>query len=221
MKRITFFEGCIILLWLLPFLYLIAAFPLFATSLPMHYDSNGQPDRFGSRDEFILVVFVLQLVAASIFLLIKFLPRIDPKRKARYSQNTFRKLSLALLLFITFINLLFIYSAIHVEFKVTRFLYPLIGLLLAYIGNLMNSIKPNYFVGIRTPWTLESEETWRKTHQLASKIWLPGGILITFITLFLSAKSSSIFFAVMVVIMSLIPVVYSYVFFKKHQTNLP
>ena len=118
MKRITFFGGCIILLWLLPFLYLIAAFPLFATSLPMHYDSNGQPDRFGSRDEFILVVFVLQLVSASIFLLIKFLPRIDPKRKARYSQNTFRKLSLALLLFITF-------------------LYPLIGLLLAYIGNLM------------------------------------------------------------------------------------
>jgi len=185
----------------------------------MHYGLDGQPDRYGSREEFILVVLMLQAVAAFTFLLIKFLPRIDPKRKARYSQNAFGKLSLALLVFMTLINVAFIYSAVHIEFKLQNLMFPMIGLLFAYIGNLMHSIKPNYFVGIRTPWTLESEETWRKTHQLAGKIWLPGGILISLITLFLSSRSSSVFFAVMVAVMALIPVIYSYIYFKKHQTN--
>jgi uncharacterized membrane protein len=219
MKKFTLLGVGIFLLWLLPLFYLFTAYPVLPSSLPVHYGINGQPDRYGSRNEFVLVVLMLQAVAAIMYLLIKFLPRIDPKRKARYSQNTFGKLSLAILIFITLINLTFIYSAVHIEFKMQKLMYPMIGLLFAYLGNIMHSIKPNYFVGIRTPWTLESEETWRKTHQLAGKIWLPGGVFIAFISLLLSPRSVSIFFSVMVFFMALIPVIYSYVYFKKHQTN--
>jgi uncharacterized membrane protein len=198
---------------------MLAIYNTLPAALPLHFGIDGQPDRYGSRNEFILVVLLLQVVAAFTFLLIKFLPRIDPKRKARYSQSAFIKLSFALLLFISFINVAVIYNATQPGFKMNKLVFPMIGLLFAYMGNMMHSIKPNYFVGIRTPWTLESEDTWRKTHQLAGKIWLPGGLIIAIICLLLPPRGGTIFFAITVAVMALIPVVYSYIYFKKHQPN--
>jgi uncharacterized membrane protein len=70
---------------------------------------------------------------------------------------------------------------------------PLMGLLFSVLGNYMHSIKPNYFVGFRTPWTLENEDNWRKTHQLMARIWVPGGLLITIGTLLLPFMAGFIF----------------------------
>jgi uncharacterized membrane protein len=89
-----------------------------------------------------------------------------------------------------------------------------LSLFLAYLGNLMHSIKPNYFAGFRIPWTLENEDNWKKTHRLASKIWFAGGIILAVISLLLPVKLVIIVFLVAVLIMSIIPVVYSYRLFK-------
>lgn len=109
------------------------------------------------------------------------------------------------------------YATVHHGLKLDKVLLPLIGLLLAFIGNMMHSIKPNYFAGVRTPWTLENEDNWRSTHRLAGKLWFIGGITITFLTLLLPAKIATVVFISGAVSLSLIPVVYSYVYFKKHQ----
>jgi uncharacterized membrane protein len=69
------------------------------------------------------------------------------------------------------------------------------GAFFAVLGNYMHSIKPNYFVGFRTPWTLESEDNWRKTHQLVSKVWVPGGLLIISGTSFLLPFKAGIRFS--------------------------
>ena len=83
----------------------------------------------------------------------------------------------------------------------------------------MHSIKPNYFVGFRTPWTLENEDNWRKTHQLVGKLWVPGGILITLAALLLPAKAGFIVFICMISVITIIPGIYSYRYFKNHKQS--
>ena len=79
----------------------------------------------------------------------------------------------------------------------------------------MNNVKPNYFVGIRTPWTLESEVVWRKTHQLAARIWLPGGILLAILGWVLPEAAAHITFVAAIAVLVIVPVVYSYILFRQ------
>jgi uncharacterized membrane protein len=95
----------------------------------------------------------------------------------------------------------------------------LVGLLFAFIGNIMLNIKPNYFAGIRTPWTLESEDNWCATHRLAGKLWFAGGILITILTLLIPSKAGFVVFMCCVGVLVLIPAIYSYLYFKKSRFN--
>jgi len=81
------------------------------------------------------------------------------------------------------------------------------------LGMVMPKIKKNYFVGIRTPWTLQSEEVWQKTHKFAGKTFVAMGIL-TFLTIFLREKMFGLFIAV-VLIGAFAPVVYSYYIYRK------
>jgi len=89
------------------------------------------------------------------------------------------------------------------------------GLLFAVIGNYLHAIRPNYFAGIRLPWTLDNEINWKRTHQLAGKIWFAGGLFITISTVFVPfLYAFKIVFAT-VIIMVLIPSIYSFWLFKK------
>ncbi|HET7897092.1 MAG TPA: SdpI family protein, partial [Flavisolibacter sp.] len=127
---------------------------------------------------------------------------------------TFGKLAAGMVVFISAINVIIIASA-KGSFEIQRFLFPLLGLMFAFIGNYMNHIRPNYFAGIRLPWTLSSDENWRRTHQLAGKLWFAGGLLIVLISVFLPVKVMLPVFIGIIVIMTLIPVYYSYKLFRQ------
>ena len=94
-------------------------------------------------------------------------------------------------------------------------LFIILGLFFIILGNLMHSLKSNYFIGLRLPWTLENEDNWRKTHQLASKIWFAGGLFILISALLLPIKMMFILMIFSILIMALIPTIYSYRLFKK------
>ena len=94
------------------------------------------------------------------------------------------------------------------------FIFAIIGLLFAFLGNYFKTIKPNYFIGIRTPWTLENEEVWRKTHLLGGKMWFVGGLIMA-LTFVLPESLSLYVFLGITAIISVIPIVYSYLEFKK------
>lgn len=219
MKKFTTKDVIALVIWVLPAVYLLRIYPSLQQTVPLHYGVDGQPDRYGDRSEFLLATLVIMGVAAIMYLLMKFLPSIDPKRTAKYSSGTFKQLALVLLVFLTIINMAIMYAVTHEGFQMNKMILPLVGLLLAYIGNIMHSLKPNYFVGIRTPWTLEDEDTWRKTHQLGGKLWLAGGIAVAVLSLLLPIDIAPYVFMVVVVIMALIPIVYSYIYFKKHHTT--
>ena len=122
-----------------------------------------------------------------------------------------------MVLLMSIINFLVVNAAQKGGFSFVGALPVLMGAFFAFMGNIMHSLKPNYFAGIRTPWTLESEETWRQTHQLGGKLWFVGGIVIAITGLFIPAKIEPFIMIGGISIMAIIPVVYSYIFYKSLQ----
>jgi uncharacterized membrane protein len=91
----------------------------------------------------------------------------------------------------------------------------LLGILFVFLGNYFKVIKQNYFIGIKTPWTLESEEVWKLTHLLAGKMWVIGGIVIVICSLVVPENLNFYFFIGITLVISIVPTVYSYLIFKK------
>jgi uncharacterized membrane protein len=100
-------------------------------------------------------------------------------------------------------------------------LFALIGALFAMLGNYFQTVRPNYFIGIRTPWTLENEQVWKNTHRLGGRLWIVGGFLIAILAFFINNNHLfSIIFGVIISLIVIVPVVFSYTEFKKEKNTL-
>jgi uncharacterized membrane protein len=210
-------ELFILCIALIPALYLLYIYPSLPETVPVHFNFSGKPDDYAHKSTLFYTVGLLTVVTLGVYLLIKFLPNIDPKKTARVSASVLQKISVAMVVFFSAINIIIIYSSVSGSFNLSRLFNPLLGLFFTYIGNLMHNIKPNYFVGIRVPWTLEDPNNWRATHQMGGKLWVAGGIVITISTLLLPPKVGEMSFMVMTAILAIVPIAYSYLYFKKHQ----
>jgi uncharacterized membrane protein len=219
MKKFNSMDVAALVLWLLPVAYVGYVYSSLPQSVPVHFDMDGKPNGYGTKGEFLGIQGIVMGMSAFVYLLLKFLPAIDPKKYVKYGEVTFQKLALGLVLFMAALDIVIAYAAVNQSFQVGKLILPIIGLLFAFIGNIMNSIKPNYFAGVRTPWTLEDPDTWRSTHRLASKLWFFGGIGLTIAVLLLPNKAGMIVFLSIVGILVLIPVIYSYLYYKKHQPS--
>jgi uncharacterized membrane protein len=202
---------------LLPIVYLAIIWKTLPQMVPVHFNSKMEPDRMGDKGELWIACGVLAGVSLAVYFLFQNIHRIDPKRKGRKPSANFIKLGFGIVVFIAAINFLLIQMSRQIM-AIQNLLFPLLGLLFAFIGNYMINIKPNYFAGIRLPWTLSDDENWRKTHQLGGKLWFAGGLLIAIVCFFLPTETAFIFFLIVMVIIIIIPVVYSYRFFKKHSS---
>ena len=219
MKKFTYMDLAALVVWILPAGYLASVYNALPAIVPVHYGIGGKVDRYGDKSEMILLTGILMFTALLVYLLLKFLPAIDPKKQVKVGEDTFRKIGFAVVLFLSALNIAIIFATVHHGFAIDKLILPLAGLFFAFMGNVMNSIKPNYFAGIRTPWTLESEDNWRTTHRLAGRLWFIGGIVVTIATLVLPATSATIVFMCGLAVLILVPVVYSYIYFKNHQIN--
>ncbi|HVS94145.1 MAG TPA: SdpI family protein [Mucilaginibacter sp.] len=219
MKKFNTLDAAAIIIWLLPLAYLIYVYPSLPASVAVHFGMNGSPDRYGSKTEFLAAPFILMGVSVLVYLLMKYLPAIDPKKYVKYGEPTFQKIGLAIVVLMAALNIEIMLSATGGSFKANRLLLPAMGLFFAFMGNVMHSIKPNYFAGLRTPWTLEDTDTWRATHRLAGKLWFAGGIAVTILALLLPAKTGMIVFGCVTAVIVFIPVIYSYVYYKNHHPD--
>lgn len=199
---------------LLPLGYLAAIWNTLPQVVPVHFNGEMKADRMGDKSELWLVTGMMAGISILIYFLINNIHRIDPKRRGMPQSETFNKLSFGLVVFLAALNFIIISSA-KGNLVLQNLLFPLMGLLFAFLGNYMNNIKPNYFAGFRLPWTLSDDENWRKTHHLAGKIWFAGGMLFAVVSLFLPTSIVLPVFIILTVILSLIPAVYSYRLFKK------
>ena len=202
----------LILVVLFPFVYLAYIWNSLPEKVPLHWNYEGEIDRFGSKSELLLIPFLLPFLIYIIFLIV---PYIDPKDKIRNMGNKYQKIKTVLTVFMSLLAILILYSSKNQSFSNPNYIVLMIGGLITILGNYFKTIKANYFIGIRTPWTLENETVWNKTHKLGGKLWFSGGLIIVFCSIILDKSLNFLIFFAVTAIITIIPVLYSYIIFKK------
>ncbi len=212
MKKIKTTEFILILIALAPYFYLALIWNELPDKVPIHWNIEGEIDRYGSKTHLLFVPIIMPVLT---YLLITFIPKIDPKNQLAKMGRKYETLKFILVLFMSLLAGMIIYASKTGEFFNEKFIPVTIAGLFVVLGNYMKTIRPNYFIGIRTPWTLENEEVWKKTHQMASYLWFWGGLFAIPGILLLSAKTGMVLFIAILLVITLIPVIYSYVLYKK------
>ncbi len=197
---------------LVPFVYLGYIWEKLPQKVPMHWNSSGEIDRYGNKTELIFLLFMLPVL---IYLLFLFIPKIDPKKKIEKMGKKYELLKFYMVLFMSVLAIWIIHSTYTQSMGNSNFVLMLVGLLFLILGNFFKTITPNYFVGIRTPWTLENETVWKQTHTMAGKLWFAGGLLILIFGFMLKPQIFIYLFFTVTGIITLVPIIYSYLLFKK------
>lgn len=210
------FRRIIWLVMLAPAIYLAIIWNKIPETVPMHFDINGNADSYGSRDSFRLLVTVLIMITAGMYLILCNIYRIDPKKTAFQNKDRMQRIGFYTCVYLSAIWMMIIYAALHSDSSIVmKFVFIAMGLLFALLGSNMYNIKPNYFAGIRLPWTLENEDNWRQTHQFAGRLWFFGGLIITVVALLLNNKSASFACIAVMAVLIIIPIIYSYNLYRK------
>jgi uncharacterized membrane protein len=199
---------------LLPFIYLAYIWNQLPEKVPMHWNIKGEIDRYGEKVELIIIPIFLPLLVYIIFLVV---PKIDPKNRLNKMGNKLQTIKFLLTTLMSILALLIIYTAKNESFTNPNYMVLIIGVLYIVLGNYFKTLKANYFIGIRTPWTLEKETVWKKTHELGGKLWFIGGIIVVIASLILRKETNFTVFLIITGIITIIPIVYSYLTFKNEK----
>ena len=199
---------------LLPFIYLAYIWNQLPEKVPMHWNIKGEIDRYGEKVELIIIPIFLPLLVYIIFLVV---PKIDPKNRLNKMGNKLQTIKFLLTTLMSILALFIIYTAKNESFTNPNYMVLIIGVLYIVLGNYFKTLKANYFIGIRTPWTLEKETVWKKTHQLGGKMWFVGGIIVIITSLILEKETNFTIFLIITGIITVIPIVYSYITFKNEK----
>jgi uncharacterized membrane protein len=203
-----------------PIAYLAIIYPSLPTTIPTHFGLHG-PDKWGSKTEAWLPVLIMTGSSLFAYLLFKNVGLIDPKKNTSQPGSMIDRIGMVTVVFLSALQLLIIYAMQGNEVVIEKITLPLTSLFFAFLGNAMMHVKPNYFVGIRVPWTLENEDNWRKTHRLAGKLWFATGLLLCLITFLLPFEYAIVVFMTGAITITIIPIGYSYSYFRKQQKNQP
>ena len=196
---------------LLPFIYLAYLWNSLPEEVPIHWNYKGEIDNWGTKYSLIGVVFLLPVLT---YVLMLFIPKIDPKNRIELMGNKYYQIKFILVLFMSVLAFFILHSSQSQTLSSPNIVLVLIGFLFMALGNYFKEIKQNYFLGIKTPWTLESEEVWKLTHILAGKLWIVGGLLIVIFSLVISEDINFYLFITITAIITIVPIVYSYRIFK-------
>ncbi|MED1864333.1 SdpI family protein [Fictibacillus nanhaiensis] len=192
----------------------VIAYPYLPDQMPMHWNIHGEVDEYWDKQNAAFFPPLLMIVMMALFI---YMPRIDPKKE------NYKKFSGSYLIFITIMNAFFLllqsvtigYS-LGLNIDISLVVNLGIGLLFIVLGNYLPRIKHNYFIGVRTPWTLADEKTWRKTHQLSGKLFVIAGILLV-ANSFLPGIYKFTGMLVVVVATVLISTIASYIFYNRYK----
>lgn len=202
-------------IWVIPLVYLLVSYPSLPDRVPMHFNGDGKPDGFGSKQTHLYVMLGMWVFNLAIFLLLRNVYRLDPKSTARLGRRTFDNLALAILLFLSVLHVAIVYATAAGGFVIDRLLFVMIGALFTYLGWIMRDIEPNYFVGIRTPWTLEDPDNWRATHRMGSKWFLWGGLFVVVSSLLLPRPVIIFTSIATILLIAFVPIIFSYRYFAQ------
>ena len=184
--------------------------------LPTHWGMDGEPDALSDKWTALLMP---ALIAGGVSAVMHFLPTLEPRKGGlERSQGLYLASWGGLLVLMSLVQLAVVATAFQWPITSTSLILGGTGLLFLLIGNQLGKSRSMYLVGIRTPWTLASEEVWIKTHRLAGKLMVAGGALLA-LAAFLPLPAGAIaamLFAVIVAIAG-VPILYSYILWRREQ----
>lgn len=192
--------------------WVVWVYPDLADTFPVHWNVDGLPDRFAPKSQ---LLWLAGLVLA-IPLFMDILPRFDPRRKNYdYFSTSYQYMKLGITVFMAFIMVLSIQAGrSQDQILSTRAMMVGMGLMFMILGNYLTKVRSNWFVGIKTPWTLSSDEVWRKTHRVGGWAFFLLGLLCFAAGFFPAGKA--LFFLVIcaLVAVSIGIYLYSYLLYR-------
>lgn len=202
-----------VVLIVIAFLINIAVYNKLPDQIPTHWNVAGEIDGYSSKAFGAFMAPVIMLV---VWLGMKFLPNIDPKKKNYEKFDSSYSIIICLLTSFFFVlHLLTITVSLGYNISINKVIPLIIGILFIILGNYMPKSKSNFFYGIKTPWTLTSDVSWRKTHRLGGKLFVLAGTIVVISSIFLTGTVQVIIFVISTSIAALVPIVASYFYAKK------
>jgi uncharacterized membrane protein len=189
----------------------VVVYPQLPEMAASHWDANGQVNGYMPR---FWAAFLMPLMSIGLLFLLLAVPSIDPLKaniaKFRNYYNAFVMVVIVFMLIIHGITLA--WNLGYDQFNIGNAIVPAVGLIFIFAGIMMAKAKRNFFIGIRTPWTLSNDTVWEETHKLGSKLFIGAGI-VSLLSAFFGEAGFWVMFIVMM-IAAIIPIVYSYILWR-------
>ena len=203
----------IALVLVLTFAVSVLAWPIMPDPMVSHWGFTGEADGYMPK---VWGLFLVPLLSAGLALLLLFIPRIDPlKANIAEFRGAYDRFIIVFLLYLLYLQAFIILWNTGIRITVGQALSPAFAALFYEVGVLVGQAKPNWSIGIRTPWTLSSERVWEKTHTLGGKLFRVAGVTALLGIIF--PALAVLFILVPVLGISLWLVVYSYLEYAKEE----
>jgi uncharacterized membrane protein len=179
-------------------------------TVPVHWGINGQADRFGSKWESALIMPIIMITMIGLTVI---LPAISPKNfEIERFRSTYAYIMLLCNIMMSAMHILILEASAGSKVDIGRFIVAIIFAFFALLGNVMGKVRQNFYIGIRTPWTLSNERVWDESHRRAGRLWFFGGIAGAILALVGLPVPGSI---ALLIIMSFVPIIDSYLISKR------
>jgi uncharacterized membrane protein len=201
-----------------PFVALVVFWNQIPERVPIHWNIRGEIDRWAPKAPGLLL---LPLIGLRTVVLCHVVAWLDPKLRGnlKKTDRMNKILQILRLAFASFFDAIFtvqLVVALGYKIAAARMIVWCILLLFAILGNYPPNLRPKYFIGIRTPWTLEYAETWRATHRLGGKLMFFGALLLLILEFFLSRSVFDLLFVIFIVLLVVWSLAYSWYYFRSH-----
>lgn len=188
---------------------IVFVYPELPARVPLHWNAAGEVDGWGERH--MLLLYCALLVATALLWLV--LPALSPRRFAVDSfEATWWFTGMAMVCLLAYVQCVHLWAAWKPGLPMERAVLGGIGLFFVLIGNVMGKVRRNFWLGVRTPWTLANERVWYATHRLAARTMVAGGLLT--LAAALGALPGTVAVAALIAA-ALVPVVFSLVYYKR------
>jgi len=165
----------ILLIILASFVVAVYLYPRMPDEMASHWNFKGEVDDYLPK---FWGLFLMPIISLGLFLLFLLIPKIDPlKANIERFRKYFDGFIVLVMVFLFYVYLLSIAWNLGKRFDVGQMMVPALGILFYYCGILVQNAKRNWFIGIRTPWTLSNEKVWERTHKIGGKLFKIAGLI--------------------------------------------
>ncbi|SFD10697.1 Protein of unknown function [Chitinophaga sp. CF118] len=212
-------ELLLLMLLLLPMVYLGIIWPSLPEIIPTNFSIKGVPERVGEKSDFLLLMIFLFFTNLLLYFLFRYIPHVEEPtfstEPLAVLQRKYYRIRFMIHIYLAVFTGAIIFMVSQGQpFVMERWVFTGVGVLIGGIGFYLKRLQPNYFIGVRTPWTLQSPEIWRQTHNMAGTLWMCSGIAMIIAGFFMPVVVGVFILIFLGAILAFLPYIYSFRLFN-------